>query len=104
QAPMSGVVSPPLVAAVSNAGGLGMLPGIMVPPEDLRVQIRAIRALTTRPFAVNLLLHTALQPPTDPATVEHDVVQRVQGTLNRFRQRLGLTSVDARPSRAPDFL
>lgn len=41
QAPMSGVVTPQLVAAVSNAGGLGMLPGIMVPPEQLQQQIRA---------------------------------------------------------------
>lgn len=104
QAPMSGVVSPQLVAAVSNAGGLGILPGIMVPPEDLRAQIRAVRALTTRPFAVNLLLHTALQPPTDPSTVPDELVQRVQGRLNQFRQRLGLASVNGRPPRPPDFV
>lgn len=104
QAPMSGVVTPPLVAAVSNAGGLGILPGIMVPPEELRGQIHAIRGLTKRPFAVNLLLHTALQPPVDPATVSDAVVQRAQKTLNRFRERLGLAASDARPPRPPDFI
>jgi hypothetical protein len=35
----------------------------MVPPADLRAQIRVIRSLTARPFGVNLLLHTDLQPP-----------------------------------------
>jgi NAD(P)H-dependent flavin oxidoreductase YrpB (nitropropane dioxygenase family) len=44
QAPMSGVVSPQLVAAVSNAGGLGILPGIMVPPRsDLALLRRRLR-------------------------------------------------------------
>lgn len=104
QAPMGGVASPVLVAAVSNAGGLGMLPGIMVPPDDLRAQIRAIRAATSRPFAVNLLLHTALQPPIDPATVPDPVVQNAQTALNRFRRRLGLPGAHNRPPAPPDFL
>jgi nitronate monooxygenase len=104
QAPMSGVVTPPLVAAVANAGGLGILPGILVPPDELRAQIRAIRALTSRPFAVNLLLHTALLPPADPAAIPDDVIARVHRTLNRFRQRLGLPPRAERPPRAPDFV
>ena len=101
---MGGVAGPALVAAVSNAGGLGMLPGVGVPPDELRQQIRAVRGLTTRPFAVNLLLHPALQPPADPATVPDDVVLRVQGTLNRFRDQLGLPQVTVRPPRPPDFM
>jgi len=101
---MSGVVTPPLVAAVSEAGGLGILPGIMVPPDDLRRQIRAVRSATARPFAVNLLLHTALQPPADPAAVPAEVAARAQATLNRLRARLGLPAMQDRPPRPPDFI
>lgn len=104
QAPMSGVVTPQLVAAVSNAGGLGVLPGVIVPPDQLREQIRAIRQATPRPFGVNLLLHRDLQPPIDPSTVPDEVVTRVQAVLNRFRAQLGIPSMTGRPQRPPDFI
>ena len=56
QAPMGGAVGPALAAAVSNAGGLGTLAlwGADIP--RLRQQVRETRALTTKPFAVNLNL------------------------------------------------
>jgi nitronate monooxygenase len=55
QAPMAGGwTTPELVAAVSNAGGLGMLAGARVTAEQLRELIRATRRLTPRPFGVNL--------------------------------------------------
>lgn len=54
QAPMGGVAGPPLAAAVSNAGALGTLPLWAVDIETLRRTIREMRALTTKPFAVNL--------------------------------------------------
>jgi len=46
-----------LVAAVSNAGGFGILQAQLCPPELLREQIRNVRKLTTKPFGVNFLLH-----------------------------------------------
>ncbi len=54
QAPMAGATTPELVAAVSNAGGLGMLPGAYQQPERIAADIAAIRQLTERPFGVNL--------------------------------------------------
>src|SRR5262245_15652644 len=48
---------PELVAAVSNAGGLGILQAQFCPPLLFREEIRRVRALTARPFGVNLLLH-----------------------------------------------
>src|SRR4051812_49970263 len=56
QAPMGGATNPALAAAVSNAGGLGMLALSWHPPEAARAVIRATRALTDRPFGVNLVL------------------------------------------------
>ena len=54
QAPMSGVSTPELAAAVSNAGGLGSLGAAWLQPDDLRAAIRALRALTDAPYMVNL--------------------------------------------------
>jgi len=56
QAPMGGAAGPQLAAAVSNAGGLGMLPLSWHPPEAVRAAIRQTRALTSKPFGVNLVL------------------------------------------------
>jgi NAD(P)H-dependent flavin oxidoreductase YrpB (nitropropane dioxygenase family) len=55
-APMGFVTGPELAAAVSNAGGLGILSFSRNPPEILRQQIRRLRGMTARPFGVNLLL------------------------------------------------
>src|SRR4051812_31590900 len=43
-----------LAAAVSNAGGLGTVPGAGLSPDELRAAIREVRSLTDRPFGVNL--------------------------------------------------
>ena len=56
-APMGGAVGPELTAAVSNAGGLGCIPLWYDDLATVRRQIGAIRALTSRPFAVNLNLN-----------------------------------------------
>jgi NAD(P)H-dependent flavin oxidoreductase YrpB (nitropropane dioxygenase family) len=56
QAPMGGAVGPTLAAAVSNAGGLGMLVPWRADMDTVRRQIRETRALTSRPFGVNLNL------------------------------------------------
>ena len=52
---MGGVSMAPLVAAVSNAGGLGVMGAAALSPDDLRSEIRKTKALTRRPFAVDLL-------------------------------------------------
>lgn len=55
QGGMGGISSPELVAGVSNAGGLGMLSGL-VQSEGLREQIKRTRELTSCPFGVNIPL------------------------------------------------
>ncbi|PTL78437.1 nitronate monooxygenase family protein [Vitiosangium sp. GDMCC 1.1324] len=52
---MAFVAGPPLAAAVSNAGGMGTLGGAMLPPPALGAMVRATRALTARPFGVDLI-------------------------------------------------
>ncbi|KAI0888163.1 uncharacterized protein GGS22DRAFT_155226 [Annulohypoxylon maeteangense] len=53
-----------LAAAVSNAGGLGILTALTQPtPEDLRNEIRRCREMTKYPFGVNITLLPTLVPP-----------------------------------------
>lgn len=56
---MGGTVSPSgpeLVAAVSEAGGLGVLGGAFVPPDELARRIEKVRELTSQPFGVDTLI------------------------------------------------
>jgi NAD(P)H-dependent flavin oxidoreductase YrpB (nitropropane dioxygenase family) len=53
-----------LAAAVSNAGGLGILTALTQPtPDDLRREIDRCRAMTDKPFGVNLTILPSVSPP-----------------------------------------
>ncbi len=53
-----------LAAAVSNAGGLGILTALTQPtPDDLRREIDRCRSMTDKPFAVNLTILPSVNPP-----------------------------------------
>jgi enoyl-[acyl-carrier protein] reductase II len=56
QAGMGGVAMAELTAAVSNAGGLGVIGGAMLTADGLREEIRKVKDMTDKPFAVDLLL------------------------------------------------
>ncbi|MDR5733604.1 nitronate monooxygenase [Caballeronia sp. LZ025] len=57
QAPMAGVSTPALAAAVSDAGGLGSLGVGAMNAEAARKTIRETRALTDKPFNINVFCH-----------------------------------------------
>lgn len=97
QSGMRHVAGPDLVAEVCNAGGLGILAGLGLGGEELRAQIRRVRELTDRPFGINLWLHPDVEHPIDPASIPEETFQEVQGTLNRFRERLDLQPRQDRP-------
>ena len=53
-----------LASAVSNAGGLGILTALTQPsPDDLRREIERCRAMTDKPFGVNLTILPSVSPP-----------------------------------------
>ena len=54
QGPLGGLSSQRLTAAVSNFGGLGSFGAHSLKPEAIRKVIREIKALTPKPFAMNL--------------------------------------------------
>jgi len=104
QSGMSRVAGPELVAAVSNAGGLGILAALRLEPDALRAQIRRIRELTNAPFGVNLWLHPAVVHPAAPDTIDLPTLAAAQGRLNEIRSRLGLASSTAAPARFPELV
>lgn len=62
QGGMAWVAEHRLAAAVSNAGGLGIIGAASAPPEVVRKEIRKCKELTDRPFGVNIML---LNPNAD---------------------------------------
>ena len=72
------VAEPELVAAVSEAGGLGILGTGAMPPEVLRARISEVRARTRRPFGVNhIVVTTPLGAFTAAAHITVDAEERV---------------------------
>jgi enoyl-[acyl-carrier protein] reductase II len=62
QGGMAWVAEYNLAAAVSNAGGLGLIGAASAPPEVVREQIKKCKELTDKPFGVNIML---LNPNAD---------------------------------------
>jgi nitronate monooxygenase len=59
-----------LAAAVSNAGGLGLITGLTQrTPDDLAKEIAKCRTLTNKPFGVNLTFLPSVTPPDYPGYV-----------------------------------
>lgn len=87
QTPMvDGITTPRLVAAVSNAGGLGCLAAGHLQPRQMQAAIEEIRNLTDKPFAVNLLV--------PPKTSDDDAtrIERANELLAPLRTELGLAT------------
>src|SRR5881275_909343 len=81
QAPMAGVSTPAMAAAVSNAGGLGSIGVGAVDAETARRMIVAVRAATDRPFNVNVFCH---RPAVADATREAAWLARLRSEFARF--------------------
>ena len=96
QAPMAGVQGSALAIAVSNAGGLGSLPGAMLSLDAMRAELALIRAQTTRPFNVNFFCHVPPQPSAEREA-------RWREALAPFYAEYGIdaSSIVAGPGRLP---
>ena len=92
-----GPSTPELVAAVSNAGGLGSFAAQYLAPEAIRDAIRKIRSLTARPFAVNLFAPLPALPRPSA-----DEVERARRAVAPFRAEVGLGEA-ATPGPPPSF-
>src|SRR6185312_14615770 len=60
-----------MAAAVSNAGGLGIITGLTQgTPERLAAEIDRCRGMTSKPFGVNLTFLPSVNPPDYPAFIQ----------------------------------
>ena len=81
-----GITTPELVAAVSNAGGLGSIGAGYLSPEQLRSSIQEIKQLTNKPFGVNLFI------PENP-NVSDEEIERANEWLKPFREQLHISEI-----------
>lgn len=84
QAPMLGVTTPSMVAAVSNSGGLGSLPVGGLSPEKTITLIRETKARTNRPFAVNLFAHSV------ETGVSEEDLRKMENYLQKLQEKYNL--------------
>jgi nitronate monooxygenase len=87
-----------LVAAVSNAGGLGVLGGAGFAPDALRAEIRRIREMTDKPFGVDLLFPTNAVRPVEAAQGGDPralIPQEYWDIIKRLKEQFGIPDVRA---------
>jgi nitronate monooxygenase len=80
-APMAGVNTPALTAAVSNAGGLGSYGVGAMNADAARKTISEIRALTTKPFNINVFCHA---PATENEAIERKWIEWLAPHFGKF--------------------
>ncbi|MCB6610562.1 enoyl-[acyl-carrier-protein] reductase FabK [[Clostridium] symbiosum] len=82
QGGMAWVAEHNLAAAVSEAGGLGLIGGASAPGEVIRDEIRKARALTNKPFGVNIMLMSPYADEVAKVVVEEGVKVVTTGAGN----------------------
>ena len=82
QGGMAWVADADLAAAVSNAGGLGIIAGMNMNGEQLRAEIKKLREKTDKPFGVNVMLMSPYTPEVAEVIVEEKVPVVTTGAGN----------------------
>ena len=82
QGGMAWVAEHNLAAAVSNAGGLGILAAASAPPEIVREEIRLTKKLTDKPFGVNVMLMNPNAEEVSDIVIEEGVKVVTTGAGN----------------------
>ncbi|MGH2586741.1 MAG: nitronate monooxygenase, partial [Dehalococcoidia bacterium] len=90
----------PLVAAVSNAGGLGVLGGAGFNPDALREEIGKIRSQTDKPFGVDLLMPSnavRVEAPANGSGADWraQVPQEYWDAIATLKQQFGIPETEA---------
>ena len=73
QGGMAWIADASLAAAVSNAGGLGLVSSVNAGTEAVRAEIRKCRELTGKPFGVNIMLQAPNAPEIARMVIEEGV-------------------------------
>jgi nitronate monooxygenase len=98
---MGGASTPALAAAVSNAGGLGILGAAVCGPDELRAWIRKTRELTDKPFGVDTLLPASVSRESykqNPGPTPQERLPEMMAFAREFMEKEGLEPAPARRS------
>ncbi len=87
---MGGAAGPTLAAAVSNAGGLGVVGATGYTPDELRGMIRKLRSLTDKPFGIDLLLPSNIAQSGAREQFAATLPQENIAFVNGLRERFGV--------------
>lgn len=82
QGGMAWVADADLAAAVSEAGGLGIIAGMNMNGEQLRAEIKKLREKTDKPFGVNVMLMSPFTPEVAEVILEEKVPVVTTGAGN----------------------
>src|SRR5215469_691762 len=83
------IAGPDLAAAVSGAGGLGLMQAQLSPPVDFREQIQRVREATDKPFGVNFILALPHEENLAVCLEEHvPVISFFWGDATRYAERV----------------
>lgn len=97
QGPMAGGANTPaMVAAVSEAGGLGSIGASLLSPDTIRAQVAEVRRLTSRPFMLNFFVQGIPSP-------SQEEVARAVGLLRPVWSSLGWPDLPTPAKWCEDF-
>src|SRR5688572_9586347 len=90
-----------LVAAVSEAGGLGIIGAAGWTPEQIHDECEKVRSLTKKPFGIDILLPASAEnPPANASAIDPSYNAWAEGAI----ERLGLQAPPPSPAPTPDGL
>ncbi|ARF17564.1 NAD(P)H-dependent flavin oxidoreductase [Sporosarcina ureae] len=91
-----GTTTPELIAAVSNAGGLGTLGAGYMKAQDVKEAIQRIKELTDRPFGVNLFIPEASE-------ISKDKIKKANELLRPYREELHVSEPEIKEISTTNF-
>ena len=98
---MGGAAGPALAAAVSAAGGLGVVGATGYTPEELHGMIAKVRSLTDKPFGVDLLLPSSIVDTGNREDLEVEISDDHRRYVDQLKEEFGIPDPKKQRRRPP---
>ncbi len=98
---MGGAAGPTLAAAVSEAGGLGVVGATGYTPEELIDMINKVRSLTDKPFGVDLLLPSSIADTGNREDLEVEITEEHRRFVDQLKEEFSIPEPTTHPNRPP---
>lgn len=98
---MGGAAGPSLAAAVSEAGGLGVVGATGYTPDELHGMIAKVRSLTDKPFGVDLLLPSSIADSGNREDLEIEISEDHRRFVEQLKEEFHIPAPKERRERPP---